>query len=91
MGAAGAQLEASPDAIRFSEIIASLSRALDLADGHDLGHSARSCVIGMRLACEVGVSEREQPALLYSLLLKDAGCSSNAARIAAIYRATTAR
>lgn len=45
----------------------------------------------MRLACEVGVSEREQPALLYSLLLKDAGCSSNAARIAAIYRATTAR
>ena len=79
--------DGDPSAIRFSEVIASLSRALDLADGHDLGHSARSCLVGMRLGRELGIGERDQPTLLYSLLLKDAGCSSNAARIAALYGA----
>ena len=86
MGAA-AELEHDPASIRLSEVIASLSRALDLADGHDLGHSSRSCLIGMRLAREIGLDEDEQPVLLYSLLLKDSGCSSNSARIAALYRA----
>ncbi len=39
----------------------------------------------MRLAGEAGVGEEDRTALYYALLLKDAGCSSNAARMAALF------
>jgi HD-GYP domain-containing protein (c-di-GMP phosphodiesterase class II) len=74
-------------ALRLSEVVAALSYALDVADGHDLGHSVRTCVIGMRLADEAGLAVEERSALFYGLLLKDLGCSSNAAKVAALYRA----
>src|ERR1700722_10109597 len=67
--------------IRLSEIISALSYALDLTEGQAMGHSVRSCVIGMRLAQQVGLGGNEQPDLYYALLLKDAGCSSNASRL----------
>jgi HD-GYP domain-containing protein (c-di-GMP phosphodiesterase class II) len=76
-----------PGLLRLSEIIASLSYALDVADGNALGHSVRSCLIGMRLADEVGLDIEGRSSLFYGLLLKDAGCSSNAARVSALYRA----
>jgi putative nucleotidyltransferase with HDIG domain len=66
--------------IRVSEIISALSYALDLTEGQPMGHSVRSCVIGMRLAQQIGMSHEEQRNLYYALLLKDAGCSSNASR-----------
>lgn len=71
--------------VAASEVLAALSRALDLTEGQPLGHSVRSCVIGMRLGQAIGLSEDELGALYYALLLKDAGCSSNAARMAALY------
>ena len=46
-----------------------------------MGHSVRSCMIGMRLAGEIGLSVAEQSDLYYALLLKDAGCSSNSSRL----------
>jgi len=61
--------------------VAGLSRALDLTEGHPQGHAARSCVIGLRLARLIGMAEADQHDLFYALLLKDAGCSSNAARV----------
>jgi HD-GYP domain-containing protein (c-di-GMP phosphodiesterase class II) len=67
--------------IRLSEIISALSYALDLTEGQAMGHSVRSCMIGMRLAQQVGLAINEQPDLYYALLLKDAGCSSNASRL----------
>ncbi len=73
--------------LRLSEVIASLSYALDVADGNALGHSIRSCLIGMRLADEIGLDVEGRSSLFYGLLLKDAGCSSNAARVSALYRA----
>ena len=73
--------------LRLSEVIAALSYALDLADGQALGHAVRSCMIGMRLADELGLEVDDREALFYGLLLKDAGCSSNAARITALYGA----
>jgi putative nucleotidyltransferase with HDIG domain len=39
----------------------------------------------MRLGQTIGLNEDELAALYYALLLKDAGCSSNAARMAALY------
>ena len=46
----------SPGVIRLSEVIASLSFALDMLDmteGQPEGHAARSCLIGMRVAEEL--------------------------------------
>src|SRR5512141_3014149 len=71
--------------IRLSEVLAALSRALDLTEGQALGHSVRTCMIGMRLANEMGLDEETRTALYYGLLLKDAGCSSNAARMSAMF------
>lgn len=67
--------------IRVSELVAALSYALDLTEGQPMGHSARVCVLGMRLAGEIGMAISDRADLYYSLLIKDAGCSSNASRL----------
>ncbi|MEZ4588120.1 MAG: HD domain-containing phosphohydrolase [Gemmatimonadales bacterium] len=72
-------------AFTLSELISSLSYALDLTEGQAMGHSARSCVIGMRIASAIGLGADERLALFYALLLKDAGCSSNSARLAELF------
>lgn len=71
--------------VSLSELLSALSRALDMTEGQPPGHTLRTCFIGMRLAGSVGLGEAEQTALYYALLLKDAGCSSNAARMASLF------
>jgi putative nucleotidyltransferase with HDIG domain len=88
----GAALNRAPrgpvsPAIRLSEVLAALSYALDITEGQPEGHAIRSCLIGMRLARAVGVSAAQQSALFYALLLKDLGCSSNAAKVCALFGA----
>lgn len=73
------------DRVSLSEVLSALSHALDLTEGQPPGHTLRSCLIGMRLAEEMGLGEEDRSALYYALLLKDAGCSSNAARMAALF------
>jgi HD-GYP domain-containing protein (c-di-GMP phosphodiesterase class II) len=73
--------------IALSELIGSLSYALDLAEGEPPGHATRSCLIGMRLADELGLDAAARSDLFYALLLKDAGCSANSARMAALFGA----
>src|SRR5246127_2295757 len=73
--------------IALSELIAALSRALDIAEGEPPGHAARSCLIGMRLAEELALDTATRSDLFYALLLKDAGCSANAAHMAALFGA----
>jgi len=73
--------------IRLSEVVAALSYALDLTEGEPPGHAVRSCRIGMRLAQELGLREGTLTDLFYALLLKDAGCSANSARMAALFGA----
>src|SRR5450755_4053796 len=80
-----------PSSIRMSEIISALSYALDLTDGQPMGHSVRACTMGMRLAQQIGMSQAEQADLYYALLLKDAGCSSNASRLFHILNADEIR
>jgi putative nucleotidyltransferase with HDIG domain len=77
--------------ISVSEIISALSYALDLTEGRPMGHSVRSCMIGLRLARQIGLSAREQGDLYYALLLKDAGCSSNSSRLFHILNADEIR
>lgn len=73
--------------IRLAEILGSLSRALDLTEGQPPGHCVRCCWIGVAIGRELGLSEPELRDLYYALLLKDLGCSSNAARICELYLA----
>ncbi|MEH3052692.1 MAG: HD domain-containing protein [Patulibacter minatonensis] len=71
--------------MHLSDVLAGLSHALDLTEGHPPGHAERACLLGMRIADKVGLPEHERSSLYYALLLKDAGCSVNAAPIAELY------
>ena len=46
-----------------------------------MGHAVRSCLIGMRIAQELKLKSEDCADLYYALLMKDAGCSTNAARM----------
>ncbi len=80
-------MDATPDGIALSSLIAGLSYALDLAEGEPPGHAQRSCLIGMRLAQELELAADVRSDLFYALLLKDAGCTANAAHMAALFGA----
>lgn len=64
--------------IHLSQVVSSLSCALDMTEGQPEGHSMRTCLIGMRIAQALNLSATDQSDLFYALLLKDLGCSSNA-------------
>lgn len=66
------------------EVLSALSYALDLTEGAVPGHAVRTCLYGMRIAEELGLSESDRTALYFALLLKDVGCSNNAARMCAL-------
>ncbi len=70
--------------ISLAEILSALSFALDLTEGAVPGHAMRSCLLGMRIANEFGMTSEEKSSLYFALLLKDIGCSSNAARLCQI-------
>ena len=74
-----------PVRVNLSEVLSALSCALDLTEGQAVGHTMRSCLIGMRMGREIGLTQTDQAALYYALLLKDAGCSSNAARLCQLF------
>ncbi len=71
--------------VALSEVVAALSHALDLTEGQPRGHAGRTCLLGMRLARDIGVPAVLRPSLYYALLLKDAGCSSSSARMSEIF------
>lgn len=73
--------------IPTAELVAALSTALDLTEGQPENHAVRSCLIAMRVGDEIGLSDDDRAALFYATLLKDLGCSSNAAKMAALFGA----
>jgi putative nucleotidyltransferase with HDIG domain len=73
--------------IPLSRVIGALSYALDLTEGEAPGHAERACRIGMRLARAIELDAAARSDLFYALLLKDAGCSANSARMAALFGA----
>ena len=79
--AAKAGNSVAAQSIPVSGLISALSYALDLTEGQPMGHSVRTCMIGLRLAQQIGLPAEEQGDLYYALLLKDAGCSSNSSRL----------
>jgi len=73
--------DAPVTSFRMAEVVSALSHALDLSTGQPVGHSVRSCILGMRIADEIRLSGELSNDLYYALLLKDAGCSGNASLI----------
>ena len=71
--------------LQLSEVLSGLSHALDITEGQVPGHAERSCLIGMRIAAALELDDDTRSSLFYALLLKDAGCSSNAAKVAALF------
>lgn len=67
--------------VSVAEVFSALSFALDITEGHPFGHALRTCLIGMCLAQRMGLPLVDQRDLYYALMLKDVGCSSNAARV----------
>jgi HD-GYP domain-containing protein (c-di-GMP phosphodiesterase class II) len=80
-----------PPQIPLSKLIGALSFALDIAEGERPGHATRSCLIAMRVADEWGLEAQARSDLFYAALLKDAGCSANSARMAALFGADDQR
>lgn len=69
----------------LAEVLGAFSYALDLTEGQPAGHSLRACWIASTMADALGLGEEDLRTVYYSTMLKDLGCSSNAARIAEIY------
>ena len=80
-----AAIEPQPnEVLSFAEIISALSFAVDMTEGAVPGHAVRTCILGMRIGRELKLSLSELVSLYYALLLKDTGCSNNAARMCQI-------
>ncbi len=69
----------------LAEILGSFSYALDLTEGQPAGHSVRACWIGMQMADALMLPAEMKRDIFYAVLLKDLGCSSNAARVSELF------
>lgn len=79
------EFEIGAPSASLAEVLGAFSYALDLTEGQPQGHSVRCCWIGTHIARALGLSETEVRDVFYAVLLKDLGCSSNAARVAELF------
>ena len=63
--------------IRLAELMASLSLAIDLGMGLPFEWMLRCCLVAVRLAERLGLSEHEQRDAYYLALLRHVGCTGN--------------
>jgi putative nucleotidyltransferase with HDIG domain len=71
--------------VRVGEILSAFSYALDITEGQPAGHSIRAAWIGTFVGLAAGLRDEELSDCTYAVLLKDLGCSSNAARVAELF------
>jgi putative nucleotidyltransferase with HDIG domain len=76
-----------PGTLQLAELLGALSHALDATEGQPVGHAIRVTRIGCAIGDRLGLPQADLHDLYYTLLLKDLGCSSNAARICQLYQA----
>ena len=58
-----------------------------MVEGQPAGHCVRCCWIAWHVGDEIGLDDAQLSELYYTVLLKDLGCSSNAARICKLFLA----
>jgi len=68
----------SPTELRLAELMASLSLAIDLGVGQPMEWVLRYCLVGVRLAQILGLSEADQCDIYYLAMLRHVGCSYTA-------------
>ncbi len=76
---------AGGDLASLAEILGAFSYALDLTEGQPAGHSVRACWIATHLAEAIGLAGDALHDVFYATLLKDLGCSVNAARVSQMF------
>jgi len=74
-----------PENVPLTDMLASLSFALDLTEGQPMGHALRTDLIALELASRLDLPLHTCRDLHYAALLKDAGCSSNAAAVCELF------
>ena len=77
--------KAEAKTVELSEILGALSHALDLTEGQPVGHCVRATWIGFQIGQKLDLPESRLWELYHTVILKDLGCSSNAARICELY------
>jgi HD-GYP domain-containing protein (c-di-GMP phosphodiesterase class II) len=64
--------------VRLAELVGSMSLATDLGLGQPMEHVLRSCVLGLRIAEDLQLSESERAVVYYVALLAWLGCHADA-------------
>jgi HD-GYP domain-containing protein (c-di-GMP phosphodiesterase class II) len=63
--------------VRLAQLIASMSLATDLGLGQPMEHILRSCILGLRIADDLGLETSERAAVYYVALLAWLGCHAD--------------
>src|SRR5215216_6289237 len=63
--------------MRLAELLASMALATDLGLGQPMEHVMRSCVLGLRIAEDLGLEESERAVVYYVALLAWLGCHAD--------------
>jgi HD-GYP domain-containing protein (c-di-GMP phosphodiesterase class II) len=63
---------------RLAELVAALSLGIDLGFGQPMEHVLRQCLIALRLAERIGLSDQARADVYYTALLVNVGCHSDA-------------
>jgi len=74
-----------PENVPLTDMLAALSFALDLTERQPMGHALRTDLISLEIAARLDLPLQVRRDLHYAALLKDAGCSSNAAAVAEMF------
>ena len=74
-----------PENVPLTDMLAALSFALDLTEGQPMGHALRTDLISLELAARLDLPLQVRRDIHYAALLKDAGCSSNAAAVSELF------
>jgi len=64
--------------VRLAELVASLSLGIDLGFGQPMEHVLRQCLIALRIAERLGLSDESRAATYYTALLINVGCHADA-------------
>ncbi len=80
----GDQFTASGDD-RLAGVLGAFSYALDLTEGQTPGHSLRCAWLGAHVAAAIGLDGAALDDVFYACVLKDLGCSVNAAKVSQLF------
>src|ERR1043165_9506704 len=64
--------------VRLAELVAALSLGIDLGFGQPMEHVLRQCLIALRIADAMKLTDAERAAVYYTALLVTVGCHTDA-------------